>query len=101
MTITNVIIQFLLSLLGELGKTLKVLFQNAIQKELAVALPIAKKMVLEVAADPSILQQEDKRKAAFARVVDELLASHKEVASSTINLAIELAVKALKAEAKL
>lgn len=95
---TNILISFLLSLLGELGKALKVLFQKTVQDELAIALPIAKKLVVAIATDNTILTSEDKRKAAFSGIVAELLTENKKLASSTINLAIELAVKTIKQE---
>lgn len=57
----------------------------------------AEKAVAAVAADPSILKDEDKRNAALDLIVDDLKAQGIAIALNAINIAIEAAVAAMKA----
>jgi hypothetical protein len=89
------IITFLLKNFGEVGKILAVLFKEVVQKELAIVLPIALEVIKLIQADPSVVTSKGKASTAFGLIGDKLVEQHKEVATSTINLAIELAVKAI------
>lgn len=57
---------------------------------------IAREVVAEIAADPSMVSNEEKRKAAINRIKDKLLKSGKTAKDSLINLALELALQELK-----
>lgn len=88
----------LLSLLGDLGKLLSVLFKDALQKELKLVLPIAINVVKQVAADPSLLSGGMKREAAITLITDQLISSQKQIGLSVISLAVELAVQNVKTQ---
>ena len=90
------IISFLLKNLGPAGQILSVLFSDVLRKELQVVLPIAAKAVQMVENDTSILTTKDKFLSASKLIGNELLSAQKSIGDSTINLAIEIAVKALK-----
>lgn len=89
----------LLSLFGELGNYLAILFKDALHKELALALPIATRVIAQVAMDPTLLSGSDKRDAAIGLALAELGKSQITIGISVLNLAIELAVQKSKAEA--
>lgn len=91
----NTIITFLLKYFGNVGKILAILLKDAIQKELAAVLPIAVEVVHMIEADPAILTSKDKANSAFTLISAKLITSQQSIASSTINLAIELAVQEL------
>jgi hypothetical protein len=91
------IITFLLKYFGIVGKMLAILLKDAVQKELAAVLPIAVQVVQMIADDPSMLASNDKASSAFKLISAELITSQRVIASSTINLAIELAVQSLNA----
>lgn len=88
--------EWIIAKLGILGQFLSVLFKDALQKELKLVLPIAAKIVAQIAADTSILTSEQKRNVAFENITTELLASQRDISKSIISLAIELAVQQLK-----
>ncbi len=88
--------EWIIAKLGILGQFLSVLFKDALQKELKLVLPIAAKVVAQIAADASILTSEQKRNVALENITAELLASQRDISKSIISLAIELAVQQLK-----
>jgi hypothetical protein len=91
----------LLKFFGKLGSYLQVLFEGALKAELEKVVPIAIKAVKQIAADPSLLSSGAKRDAAAAIILAELVGAQTAVATSTINLAIELAYQQfLKESAK-
>ena|SRR5229473_5261370 len=81
--------------LGPLWEYVKVLFMGAVHNELAAVMPIAMQAVKDFAADPTLLTGPDKRAAAFTKILADLSAASINAAVSTVNLAIELAVKNL------
>jgi len=58
---------------------------------------VAMKAVLNVAKDISLVTDDSKRQAAFATIVVDLQARGIQLATSTINLALEAAVVKMKA----
>ena len=56
--------------------------------------------VTQVAKDPSLLTSADKRSAAFALIIQNLEAQGIQLATSTINAALEASVVKMKAGAK-
>lgn len=90
--------QWLLKLFGNVGEFLAVLFNNAIQQELKVVLPIAAKAVAQVAVDPALLTGDLRRNAALVAIGGELAKAQVQVGLSTVNLAIELAYTKFKTE---
>jgi len=97
---TQAIITFLLKNLGTIGKAFAVLFRTALQQELLIVIPIAVRSVHIIEADPSIVTSKDKFVSAFKLIGAELVNSQKDIKTSTINLAIEIAVQQLLANAK-
>jgi hypothetical protein len=95
MSVVAQIEEKLLSVLGEVGSVLKILFEDTIQQELQVVIPLATKIVAEIAADPTLVTSDQKRNAALAGIGADLLASQKQIAPSIISLAVELAVQNL------
>jgi len=83
-------------LIAKFREFLKAIFQGATEIVLASLKDIAIRVVQEVAADPSIITDEDKRKAAFKRIQQYAVTEGIEAKDSLINLAIELAVQYLK-----
>ena len=59
-------------------------------------LEIAKDVVKSIELDPSLVLDEDKRRTAFEAIKQRLTDEGKEVRDSLINLAIELALQAIK-----
>ena len=59
-------------------------------------LEIAKDVVQSIELDPSLVLDEDKRRTAFEAIKQRLEDEGKEVRDSLINLAIELALQAIK-----
>ena len=59
-------------------------------------LEIAKDVVQSIELDPSLVLDEDKRRTAFEAIKQRLTDEGKEVRDSLINLAIELALQAIK-----
>ena len=59
-------------------------------------LEIAKDVVKSIELDPSLVLDEDKRRTAFEAIKQRLKDEGKEVRDSLINLAIELALQAIK-----
>jgi hypothetical protein len=88
----------ILKFFGFLGEFLAVLFQKGISEELKIVLPIVTRYVKAVANDPSLITGSAKREVVFATVLSELGAAQISVASSVINLAIELAYQKFKNE---
>ena len=60
-------------------------------------LDIALSVVQEIQNDPQTLTNEEKRNAAFERIKAKLKESEKDAKDSVINLAIEMAVRYVKA----
>lgn len=89
----------LLKMLGDLGDFLAVLFKKGIHDELKLILPIALNAVKTVAADASLVGGDAKFNAAFALVSAGVAGGQKDIASSLINLGIELAYQKMQAQA--
>lgn len=89
---------WLLKLFGDIGEYLSVLFDKAIKEELKVVLPIATKLVRQVAADPTLLSGSSKRDAVIAGIIAELGAAQMQVGLSVVSLAVELAYTRMKIE---
>jgi hypothetical protein len=89
---------WLLKFFGPLGEFLSTILNSAVHQELQIVLPIATKLVKQVAADPSLLTGGAKFDAALAGVLLELSAAQTQVAVSTISLAIELAYTTMKVQ---
>lgn len=89
---------WLLKLFGDIGEYLSVLFDKAIKEELKIVLPIATKLVRQVAADPTLLSGSAKRDAVIAGIIAELAVAQTQVGLSIISLAIELAYTRMKVE---
>ena len=90
----------LISFFGDVGRFLAILFKKAIHDELAIALPIAANAVRQIAADPSIISNADKRDAAVSNVLAEVGKAQVSVGLGIVNLAVELAVQEFKAAGK-
>jgi hypothetical protein len=88
----------LLSMFGIVGEYLSVLFNTALHQELAIALPIATKVVAQIALDPSLITNPGKRDIAIAGVLTELGASQAKIGISIAELAVSLAYQKYKAE---
>jgi hypothetical protein len=87
----NIILKFF----GKLGEYLIVLLKNNVKADLERVLPIVTRYVNEVKNDTSLLNAE-KRVVVFKSVSQDLQNSGSVIASSLINLAIELAVQSSK-----
>jgi predicted N-acetyltransferase YhbS len=72
------------------------LFRAAVSKELAIVLPLAAEVTGRLAADPRMLTNDDKRRAAFDELSGRLAAQQVAIGASLINTAIELAVRKLR-----
>jgi hypothetical protein len=68
------------------------LFKDAVQQQLAIIMPVARQAIQDIASDPSLLTSDDKRNAAFAKIVAVLAVQEYIFAKRMINLAIEIAV---------
>lgn len=75
---------------------LKVIFSRSTELILAQLKDIAIKAVLKVQADPKVLTDEAKRKAAFKEIKKEAIERSLIVRDHLINVAIELAVAYIK-----
>ena len=93
--------QTLLGAFGSLGRFLAILFKDALQKELEVVLPIAIGAVTSVASDPTLIQSGEKRDAAVALIIAQLVKAQVTVGLSVIHLGVELAVQNVKANSTL
>jgi hypothetical protein len=89
---------WLLKFFGDLGEFLAVLFNKALNEELKVVLPIAKRLVAQVAADPNLITGSAKREVVIATILAELGAAQMSVGMSVVALAVELAVTKMKQE---
>lgn len=74
----------------------KKLFKNTIQAQIDIILPIAEQAVKQIADDPSIITNEEKRQRAMNMIIAELTAKEVVFAKRLINLCIEIAVVELK-----
>ena len=81
---------------AKLRQFLAELLKGALEILLAALLDIAKQAVAQVAADPKILTNDDKRKAAAKIIADYAKQKGINAGDSVINLAIELAVQDFK-----
>jgi hypothetical protein len=88
--------QKILSLLGDLGQFLSILFKDTVQQELKVVLPIALDTVTKIALDPTLLTGGARRDAAISAIQGQLAQSQVTVGLSVVSLAVELAVTTLK-----
>lgn len=86
----------LLRLLGNVGRFLLSLLRRGVYDTLDQILPIALEVVLQVARDPSLVTDEEKRRAAFESLKRRLAIVGISVSASLINLAIEMAIQRLK-----
>ena len=84
------------SLLRKFWSFLKVIFRGAVELVLAQLREMAIEIVKDIAKNPSILTNEEKRKAAFERLKNDALDRGIAAKDSLINLAIELSVQFLK-----
>lgn len=89
--------KYLISLFGILGKYIAVLFNSTLKAELSLLLPIATSAVIAAELTPA---GTDKFVFASNKIKAELIAGQFAIATSTVNLAIELALKELQARAK-
>lgn len=85
-----------IAFLGVLGQYVSVLFREALQAELTVVVPLARKLVAEVAMDPTLVTSSDKRHAVMTELVSQLAPRQKKVGEDVIRLAIELAYQDFK-----
>lgn len=90
----GVIKRWFSSLLRNFWNVIKEIFSGAIEIALASLIEIAKEVVSDISL--STLTNEEKRKEAFDRVREYALSKGLDARESIINLAIELAVQALK-----
>lgn len=80
------------SLRRALWSFLKAIFQGAVELILSQLRELAIEIVKEIADDPTLLTDEEKRNAAFERLKSAALDKGIETRDSLISLAIELAV---------
>lgn len=88
--------QWFIAKMGIIGQFLSVLFKDVVQKQLALVLPIAAKVVKQISQDSTILTSDAKRQAAIDGIKNELADGQVKIGLSVISLAIELAVQQLK-----
>lgn len=88
-------LSIILKFFGKLGEYLIVLLKNNVKSDLERVLPIVTRYVNEVKNDTTLLNAE-KRVVVFKSVSQDLANSGSVIASSLINLAIELAVQSTK-----
>lgn len=93
------VIQWLLNMLGQLGEFFAAILKRGIQDQLNVLLPMALEVCSALAHDSAMITNRQKREVAFSRLMSQARDLSITAAVSTINLAIELAVQKLKAEA--
>lgn len=89
---------FILKWFGVIGEFLVALFRGTLRKELEVILPIVYGLVDEVARDAWYANSTGtiKREVVWTRLQQRFYEAQVQVAASTVNLAIELAVQRLK-----
>lgn len=85
-----------MKVLHVLTSLLSKLFKSTIQQQIDIILPIAENAVRQIADDPSILTNEEKRQRAISMVIAELTSKEVIFAKRLINLCIEIAVVQLK-----
>ena len=85
-----------MKVLHVLTSFLSKLFKSTIQQQIDIILPIAENAVRQIADDPSILTNEEKRQRAISMVITELTSKEVIFAKRLINLCIEIAVVQLK-----
>lgn len=85
-----------MKVLHVLTSLLSKLFKSTIQQQIDIILPIAENVVRQIADDPSILTNEEKRQRAISMVIAELTSKEVIFAKRLINLCIEIAVVQLK-----
>lgn len=76
----------------------KSLFKESIKSQLDVVVPLAKKAVQMIEADPSIIVDGNKRDTAVSLIIKELIDQELKVVPRILNLAIEIAVVDLKGD---
>lgn len=86
----------LVSMFGELGHFVSVLFQEALQQELVVVVPLARSLIAQVAMDPTLLTSSAKRGAVLAMLATQLVPKQVAVGEDVLRLAIELAYQDFK-----
>lgn len=87
-----------LKALGVIGEYLKYIFIRGIHKQLEVIIPLAYDVVKAVQNDPSLVTNSEKREKALQLLKEELAKRSLDAATSTVAMAIELAVQRLKVE---
>jgi hypothetical protein len=90
--------KYLLSKLGVLGQFLAVLFDSALKKELEFLLPVALSAVTAAAIDSTLTTGTKKKNFVIGSITTQMKDAQFEIGLSTINLAIELALKSTKAK---
>lgn len=85
--------KYLLSKLGVLGQFLAVLFDSALKKELEFLLPIALGAVTAAATDDTLTTGKKKNAFVINSITTQMKAVQADIGMSTVNLAIELALK--------
>jgi hypothetical protein len=88
--------KYLLSKLGVLGQFLAVLFDSALKKELEFLLPIALQAVSAAAIDATLTTGKKKNAFVIGSITSQMKDVQSEIGLSTVNLAIELALKSIK-----
>lgn len=83
-------------IVNDFKEFLAALFKGALEIALAALKDIAIQAVTQVAADPKILTNEDKRKEAAKIVAEYAKGRGIEAGDSVVNLAVELAVQYIK-----
>lgn len=81
-----------MSFFSKIGKFFKDLYKPALQQQLDILVPIARGIVAQIEADPTIIVDKGKQATAVSLLLAEL--AQKEIAyiPRLINLAIEIAV---------
>lgn len=85
--------KYLLSKLGVLGQFLSVLFNSALKKELEFLLPIASQSVLCALNDEELNTGSKKKAFVIKSITSQMKDAQVDIGMSTVNLAIELALK--------
>ena len=88
--------KYLLSKLGVLGQFLAVLFDSALKKELEFLLPIVSQSVLVALNDAELNTGTKKKSFVFKSIMTQMKDAQMVIGTSTVNLAIELALKSVK-----
>ena len=79
--------------MGVLGQFLAVLFDSALKKELEFLLPIALQAVSTAAIDATLTTGNKKKTFVINSITSQMKAVQADIGMSTVNLAIELALK--------